>query len=412
MRVLFYTMNWYPFEGSIQHIYAAVLRHMKQRGHDITILTSIPYFMNSRHERWESYRGKTFAQEQWEGIRVVRTYVWSPYFLRHFKLFIRALNCVCFSVTSLFAGLSLGKVDVILTVSHPPLLIGITSYLLSSVKRCPFIYCLEDIYPDILLDLNILKKGRFAGFLGKLERFIYHRAEKVCVLSPEMKQNLRGKGVAAKKIQIITHFADLDKVIPLTKQNDLAEEYRLDSDFVVLFPGSISYRYGIDNILAAAQRLSKQAGIKFVFVERGELRDFVKEQVRSKGLSNVKFVPFQPANRFPALLASSDLCLVTLETGFAPYSMPSKVYNIMASARPIVAVAEADSALAKLVRTADCGVMVPPGEPLLLAQAIQRLSTDKQKLRTMGRNGRAYAERYLDRDKICAQYEEVMLCTA
>lgn len=412
MRILFYTMNWYPFEGSIQHIYAAVLKYLKKRGHKITILTSVPYFMNGREEKWKSYRRKFFATEYWEGIKVIRTFVISPYFLRRFRKGIRAINFISFTLTSLFAGLSLKKPDIILTVSHPPLFIGLNSYIISRIKRCKYVYCLEDIYPDILFDLGLLKKGMAATLLKKVELFVYNRASKICLLSSQMLDNLKKKGVPPDKLELIPHFADLDKIIPLPKLNPFAKEYAFDSKFIVLLPGSISCRYGIDTIFESAKLLSKNEGIKFVFIERGELKDAFKQKVKSEKVRNIQFLPFQPTDKFPEVLASADVCLVSLEARFSSYSVPSKIYNIMASARPIIAITDENSEVAEVVKTARCGINVPPDNPALLSQVIEKLAADKQKCNTMGQNGYKYSQVHFNKDDICRKYEDLICGTA
>jgi len=408
IKVLFYTMNWYPFEGSIQHIYRTVLKHLKERGYEITILTSIPYFLNGREERWASYRGKAFITEHREGIRTVRTFVLSPYFMRRFKVPIRIINCISFAFSSLLAGLFIGKYDVILTVSHPPLLIGLASFIMGKIKGCKYVYSLQDIYPDILRDLGMVKNGKIFNFLRKIELFIYEKAGKICVLSSQMADNLSQKGINPEKIELTPHFTDLNTIVPLSKQNPFAREYRLDSKFVVLFPGSVSYRSDLDTILESAKILSDEENIRFVFMERGELKDAFRRKAASRGLENMVFLPFQPAERFPQVLASADVGLVSLDREFSAYSVPSKIYNIMASARPVIAVVDENSEVSRIVREAECGLSVPPGNAGLLAERIRELAVDKGKREEMGQNGRIFVERYHDQTGICQKYEQVI----
>ena len=409
MRILFYTMNWYPFDGSIQHIYSAVLKHLKNQGHKITILTSIPYFMNSREKKWHNYKGKFFINEKWKGIKVTRSYVLSPYFMRFLKLTIRLINCISFSLTSLLASFFTGKQDVILTVSHPPVLIGIASFIISHMKGCRYIYCLQDIYPDILVNLKILKKkSLFHNLLKQIELFIYNKAEKICVLSKEMKGNLESKNVNSYKIEVIPHFADLTKITPRPKNNSVAKKYNLDSKFIVLLPGSISYRYGIDNIYKTAKLLQENENIRVVFVDKGELRGYLKKKSKMEKIKNIVFLPFQPIEKFPELLASSDICIVSLESIFTSYSVPSKLYNILASARPVLAIANETSEVSKIIKKARCGISIPPGNASLIMREIQNLYNNREQCRIMGMNGRAFAEKNFNSYDIVRKYEEVI----
>lgn len=412
MRILFYTMNWYPFQGSIQPIYGPVLKYLRQQGHDITILTSIPYFLNGRAEDWPAYRGKFFCKETWEQIPVMRTFVLSPRWLRRFSKGIRLLNFASFIMTSLICGIFLRRFDVVMTISHPPLFIGLNSFIIGRIKRCRYIYCLQDIFPDILVDLKIIKPGGLLTFLKRIESLVNRTANKICVLSTHMRDNLLSKGVDAEKIELIPHFADLAKIVPGPRQNPFAAKYALESLFAVLLPGSLSYGYEIDAICDSAKLLLDNKKIRFVFVDRGEFREALKRRVASDGLKNIQFVPFQPADRFGAMLASSDVCLVPHGSAIASYSIPSKVYNIMASARPVIAITDRNSELARIISQAGCGVTVPPGNPVSLAEQIKELAADKRRCTIMGENGRKFVEQNLHPDSICEKYEKLIFGVA
>ena len=408
MHILFYTMNWYPFQGSIQPIYGAVLKHLKEKGYEITILTSIPYFLNGREDRWSSYRGKFFVTEYWEGIKVIRIFVLSPRLLRRFTKGIRVFNFISFIINSLIRALFVSKPDIIMTVSHPPLFIGINSWIISRLKKCKYIYCLEDIYPDILCDLKIIRKRMVFNILKKLELFTYKTAAKICVLSSAMAQNLMDKNVPSEKIRLIPHFADTDLISPLPRNNNFSKQTGLDGKFVVLLPGSISYRYGIDIIFESAMILRDNEEIVFLFIDRGELREQLKQKATSEKLKNIQFLPFQPSEMFPYVLASSDVCLVSLDKNFASYSVPSKLYNIMASARAVLAIAEKDSEVARIVIAANCGIVVPPNDPQILAQKIHKLTSDKQGRNKMGQKGYNFVWKNYDKNIICRKYDELI----
>ncbi len=405
-------MNWYPFQGSIQPIYKEVLRHLSHQGHEIAILTSIPYFLNGRVESWSEYRRKFLIKESWEGIKVVRTFVLSPRFLKRFRLGIRFLNFISFIVTSLIAAFFIKRPDVILAVSHPPLFMGLNSYIISRIKKCKYVYCLQDIYPDILYDLKILKKGLIFNALKRLEQFVYDKAAKISVLTSAMADNLRNKSVSSEKVLVIPHFSSTPEISPLSKINRFSSENSLDSKFVVLLPGSISYRYGIETIFEAAKLVSDKTNVRFIFIDRGEFRQELKQKVKSENVRNIQFLPFQPAEMFPYLLASADICIVSLDQGFASYSLPSKLYNIMGSSRPVVAITDHKSEVARIIKAADCGVVIRPDEPGLLAEKIQELASDPEKCQGMGRKGHEYAQRYFNKDNICRKYGTLIRETA
>ncbi|MBE0534405.1 MAG: glycosyltransferase family 4 protein [Phycisphaerae bacterium] len=400
-------MNWYPFEGSATPIFAAVLRHLKQKGHSVTILTSIPYFLKGRQERWTAYRGKWYVRETWQDMAVHRVRVFSPRFLSKTPLLLRAVNAMSYSLHLFAASLVAGRFDAVMTISHPPLLAGITAVAISRIKRCPGVYCLEDIYPDILEDLQIVKTGPCLHFLKRIEGFIYAHFPAICVLSEQMRTNLLEKCVAGKRLSVIPHFSEQEAVVP-PRDNPVSRRFGLLSHFVVLLPGSLTYRSGLDTVLAAAKHLRDDTRIRFVLIDRGDLRHQCKEAIQRENLANVTLVPFLPAEDFACLLAAADVCLVSLERGFDRYSAPSKLYRVMASRRAVLAVAEGEGQVAHTVKAAACGLVVEPHDAKALAKAIVKLADNADACRAMGERGAEYAAAHFSEASSCRAYERLL----
>jgi colanic acid biosynthesis glycosyl transferase WcaI len=407
-RILVYLMNWYPFEGAVTHIINSLTQYLKEEGYEITILTSIPYYVCGRDERWENYKGSYFLTESINGIKVVRTFVLSPFSLRNSPFLLRVINGITFSITTVCASFFVGKQDIIVTISHPPLMIGVASYLISCIKRCKFVYLLQDIYPDFLVSLGVAKGNMLEWLLKKAELFVYTTAHSICVLSSLMKYNLLKKGVESEKIALIPHFADVDSLNSLPKKNVFSKKHQLDSKFVVLLPGSLNYHCNLNTIFESADLLRKQDDVRFVFIDRGDLKEEFKEQVAKRGLDNVYFLPFQPIDVFPLVLASADACIVPLGEDFSAFSVPSKMYTIMASARPIIALAGEQSEVARIVKEGCCGIVVPPHEPHSLAEEIRKLTLDRKALIQLGRNGREHLEQRFNKNDIFLRYEHVI----
>ncbi len=409
MRLLFYTMNWYPFEGSIQPIFAEVLRSLQQAGHEVTILTSIPYPVPGRSERWDEYRGKFFLRESWQGAEVIRTWVCSPSILHSCKIMIRLLNMVSFCLHSLLVGLFLRRrFDILMTVSHPPIAIGLNSGFIALAKRCPFVYCLEDIYPDILAEAGLIRRRLLFRFLRGLERWVYRRADRICVLSESMKSNLVDKKTPAEKIEVIPHFADTDRIKPLPRDNDLARSLNLTDTFVILYPGSLSFRYGIEEILAAVERIGDNPNVRWIFIDRGQHRQEYRREIEDRKLNRARILPFQTEQDYPWLLASCDVGLVTLERGFGAYSVPSKLFGLMAAGRAVLAMSESTGEVARIVRQAKCGLVVEPGDFDSLAKAVRRLAEDREQCRRMGLRGRDFLVANFPRDLLCQRYRDLL----
>ena len=215
-----------------------------------------------------------------------------------------------------------------------------------------------------------------------MERFLYRPATRMSVISESFRRNLNRKGVPPEKITLIPVWADPDIVRPLPKENGFRERLGLSGELVVMYAGNLGLTSCLEDVLGAAKLLKGQADIRFVVIGEG-VKKTVLRPWRKIGLTNVMFLPYQPREIFPEMLAAADLGLVTLNHSSASFSLPSKTFNVMASARPILAVAPSDSELAHLVEDARCGMVVPPEHPACLAEIllVARASC------SVGRNG-------------------------
>lgn len=170
---------------------------------------------------------------------------------------------------------------------------------------------------------------------------------------------------------------------------------------VVLYAGLFGLAQGLDQVLDAAERLRDDAGLDFVLVGDGPQRISLKEQVGRHNLANVHFLDARPAGDMPALVASADIVIVPLKV-YIPGAVPSKLYEAMASGRPVVLVAEGEAA--EIVRRHQAGLVVKPGDIGGLAQAIRALAREPALRRALGENGRRAAEQFFDRTKIATGF--------
>ena len=210
------------------------------------------------------------------------------------------------------------------------------------------------------------------------------------------------------KIVVIPPWIDTNFIHPLPRHNTFSKEYDLDDYFVILYAGNLGFSQGLEKILLTAQQLHTQPNFQFVLIGDGPNRQNLVRQTTELGLTNVKFIPFQARERLPELLATADLALVTQQSGLGIYSLPSKTFPILASGRPVLAVADESSGLQKLVTQSGAGVCVPPAQPEKLAEAILNLSQEPENCHRMGQQGRDYALRYHARTTATRQFETVL----
>jgi len=226
-----------------------------------------------------------------------------------------------------------------------------------------------------------------------MEIFQYKVASKVVVLSEEMKRNLINKNVPSEKIVLIPNWADPDKVIPLPKRNSFRLEHGLDDQFVVLFAGNHGFNAALPVVIDAANLLTSDPDILFLFVGEGNVKSDIVAKSKNAGLDNVRFLPTQPEENLSQVLASADIGLVPLRKTLGDLSVPSKVYTLMAAARPILAAVPENSGIVSLLEEAGCGIFIPAEDPEALAEALINARSIKQKLEKMGNSGRVYLEK-------------------
>ncbi len=177
---------------------------------------------------------------------------------------------------------------------------------------------------------------------------------------------------------------------------------------MVLYAGNLGHSQNLEHLLACAKSMADEEDIVFLIVGNGSREPYLKTQAQELSLANVIFLPFQPHEEVPRIYAAADVSLVTLKKGIALDSVPSKLYTIMASARPVVAAVDRGSDAWQLVEKARCGVCVEPENSLALQRAIIKLKEDLKKRREFGENGRRYVVDHHTRKMIGDTYHDLL----
>src|SRR5690606_10832337 len=249
---------------------------------------------------------------------------------------LRIANNLTFAASAIVSGLLAGKQDVIYIYS-PPLFLGITGYVLSRLKGIPFVFNVQDIYPEIAVKHGMIRNPRMIRAFERLERWIYRKAAHVTVISEGFRQNLMGKGVPDDKISVIPNWVEIEQFVPMSKENRFSQEHGLCGSFVVMYAGNMGHSQGLEMVIEAARLLQANRKIRFVFVGNGVRRADLAALAAAYALENVTFLPYQPRERMPEVIASADVSLVILEPEKSKTTIQSKTYEIMAMARPNLA---------------------------------------------------------------------------
>lgn len=402
MRIILLS-NYYPPETSGAGIWVHQLAcDLMGRGHQVTVLTCFPNYPRGRV--FEGYRGRLFMREVIDGIPVVRTFIHATPSRRFWP---RSWSFGSFCASALAGGLAARlQADVVYAIL-PPLPLGVSAWAIARAAGARLVVNVQDIYPDIAVAVGFLRNPGAIAFFQKMERWIYRRASRVVVISDGFRRNLEAKGVPAHKIAVVPNWADAEAIRPGVRENRFRRELGLNGEFVVLYSGGLSHNSHLEPVIEAAGRL-KDENFVFLIAGEGVHKERLARQARASGLDNLRFLPFQPLDRYPEMLAAADATLVTLNPEAACSSLPSKIYKQMAAARPIVALAPPESDLARLVETGRCGWSVPCHQPEALARALREAAGNRQECERRGANGRAYLERECSRGLCVAAIERAL----
>jgi glycosyltransferase involved in cell wall biosynthesis len=378
---------------------------LTKKGHGVTVLTTFPNYPEGRV--FAGYRNRLLVREELDGIHVIRTWIYPAAGKAFWP---RAASFGSFCASALWGGVVASRPDVIYAIL-PPLPLGWTAELLGIMKRAPVVINIQDIHPDIAISLGFLRNPTAIRFFGMMERSIYRHASAIVVIGDDFRQNLMGKGVPPDKIQVIPNWADADAIQPSPKLNLFRETLGSNGNFLAIYSGGMGLNTCLDTILEAARLLAGEPH-EFVLIGEGAHKQPLEAKAKRYRLKNLRFLPFVSAEEYPQALAASDLQLIALNEAATHSSLPSKLLKIMASGRPVLALARRESELSRVVERAGCGVTVDPGNAEVLAATIRKLAQKPEHLEAMGQNGRRYLLDNFDRGRCVSALESVLVKVA
>lgn len=398
MRIL-YLSHYYPPEVNAPAVRVSGLaRRWSSRGHRVTVVTGFPNHPTGVVAR--EYRGKFLMKEEQDGVRVLRCPI-LPAANRGFLR--RIINYLSFMVSGTVAAImASGKQDVVIATS-PQFFVAIAGYLVSRIKRLPFVFEVRDVWPEEIVAVGAMERNSIIKLLERLELFLYRKAALIVAVAQGTIEILTARGVPARKIILAPNGVDLEAFKSIHDDHTVRDRYDLNGHFLVSYIGTHGMAHRLQTVLQAADRLRDNDDIKFLFVGDGADKQRLVELRDSLNLNNVVFAPQQQRREIPLYYAASDVCVVPLRrAALFTKNIPSKIYEIMASARPILIGTDGESR--RLVTEADAGLPFEPDNYADLADRIQALAQNRELARRLGDNGRAYADRHFRDDIIAGDY--------
>lgn len=400
MHLLLITLCYLPDDAPNAPIMTGLAEAFVEFGHRVSVVTAHPHY-GENHPDARSHSLRSY-REECRGVSILRTPL---YIGKEHSSKGKLLSWLSFNAIATWYASGIKNVDIILAPS-PPLTLGLTESLLGARWHVPYIYNVQDIYPDIAVEQGYLRNPRLIGMFRWVENRVYSNAAAVTVLSEAHRANLLAKGVPPEQVVIIPNLIDTDFVRPVPRRNLWAAEHGANDHFIVAYAGNIGASQALDTLLGAARLLQGHPEILFQVIGRGSAKAELESRVQEWGLRNIAFLAFQPREQLPQVYGSADVHLVLLRRGIMG-SVPSKIFTIMAAGRPIIACVDEASDAAHIVRTANAGVVIPPENPQELAETIRRLAQDSRARAKMGECGRAHVVQYYSKRAIGRQYVEL-----
>lgn len=320
----------------------------------------------------------------------------------------RALNYVTFVAAAFAEAMRARRPDVVVCMTDPPV-VGDIGLFVARRFRAPLVVISQDVFPEIAVQLGRLENPVVIGLLRSLIRFYVRRADRMVAIGETMRERLVGKGAGRERISVIPNWVDTTKVVPSPRDNEWSREQGFHDRFVVMHSGNIGHAQNLDALVRSTTFLRDLDDLAVAIVGGGARHSALSDLVDLLEADAVRFLPYQPRELLSLSLSSADVHVVGLARGLAGYVVPSRLYGILAVGRPVLVAAEDESETAQLVRRVGCGVVVPPGRPELLAEAIRRAHDGEYDIEEMGRRGREYVVAEADRSVAVARYEQLLV---
>jgi glycosyltransferase involved in cell wall biosynthesis len=401
MRILFLSHYFPPEVNAPATRTYEHCRQWAKDGHQVTVITCAPNHPQGRV--YEGYRNRLYQQETRDGINVIR--VWT-FVTANEGFFKRTLNYVSYMCSAIIGSLLLAKADIVLSTS-PQFFNGLAGYFVSRLMRIPWVLEIRDLWPESIVAVGAIRNSSVIKLLEWVERFAYRKADRIVPVTDSFKTYMLSKGIKADKITVVKNGVDLAQYTPLDGANSLAEDLGVRGKFVVSYFGTHGMAHHLETIFHAARRLSHSKNIVFLMVGDGAERQTLVQMRDKMALDNVMMLDQQPKSRMRELWALSHVSLVLLKkSDLFKTVIPSKIFESLAMAKPIILGVEGESA--ELIQAAQAGICVQPEQADELAARVLELAENPELCRQLGKNGRKYVIEHFDRTVLARKLTSVI----
>ncbi len=414
-KLILYAQFYYPEVASLAQLCTDLCNDLAQE-FDITVITSVPCYTGSIEEK---YQQKKYYYEEYNGVKVIRVRV--PQYDKGNKLS-RVKNVLAYFFRSLWATFKAPKTDYILTESQPPILGGLLGVAgkwinLLRFKKSKLLYVIQDYNPEQTIAVGFSKNKLILTAMMLLDKFSCLVSNKIIVVGRDMVDTMKKRfPKKMPKTVFINNWIDDKETYPLPKDNEKVVEFKkkhgLDGKFVIMYSGNIGLFYDLENLIKVVERFKDYENVIFPFVGEGTLKEQLMNYVEEHNMKNVVFIPYQAKEDLIYSLNSADVHWIVNAKGIKGVSCPSKLYGLLATAEPALAVLEEGTEARDIIESTNCGYAVSPKDYEGVANLIEKfINTPKEELEEMGSRGYEYMKNHFTKDISIKKYRDEILDT-
>lgn len=383
MHILFLSDNFPPEVNAPASRTYEHCREWVKAGHRVTVVTGVPN--HPAGKVFPGYRNRLHQIEMMDGIRVVR--VWT-YITANAGVRKRTIDYLSYMMAAIFAAPFVRRPDIVVATS-PQFFTACAGYVVSRMKRRPFVFELRDLWPESIEAVGAMGQSRALRMIGAVEMFLYRKAAAIVSVTASFKRILISRGISGEKIHVVTNGSDLKRFAPIGRDSDLARRLGCEGKFVAGYIGTHGMAHALHTLLEAAQILSGHpdgADIVILLVGDGAMKKDLKDRAAEMGLGNVRFVDTVAKSEIPLYWSLLNLAIIHLKKQELFTSViPSKMFESMAMGIPILHGVLGESA--DIVRRTGAGFCFEPENAGELADLLIALKNDPATLAEARRRG-------------------------
>ncbi|HLZ33270.1 MAG TPA: glycosyltransferase family 4 protein [Nitrospira sp.] len=397
LRVLFVNRFYYPDLSATSRLLTQLSEDLAAHGQDITVITSRFSYLGGS-DAWPE-------EGEHEGVTIKR--VWSTHFGRRSGVG-RLVDYLSFFSSAFWAVLRAGRVDWLIVLADPPML-SVLAAVAKKLLKCRAACWMQDVFPQIAIQSGMLKPGLLSGWISRVALWSLQSLDRVAVVGRCMEQKLVQEGFSGRHLTTIPNWADGAQIFSVDRGNNpFIAEQGLDQRFVLMYSGNLGIVHEVQTVENLLRCTHVLTDFTMCVIGDGAHMGLLQRMAQEEEWSHVRFLPYQPDETLRFSLAAAHVHLVTLKPEMSGLSVPSKIYGILAAGRPVIFIGPEESEAAALVREAECGYVVRPGDHQAVVKALISYRDDHALLQEHGRRARTYFEAHCSRTLGTARFVELL----